>query len=60
MNLDATTIARWLNGQPVARKPTVIARYTGIPIDRVRGALTLLEAVDKAEKDAQTGCWRSK
>jgi DNA-binding IclR family transcriptional regulator len=57
MNLDAAKVLRWLENQPVPRKPTTIAKYTGLPQQRVDSAIKLLGAVDKIVQDPATGCW---
>lgn len=58
MNVDAALVARVLDEEyPVARQARTIAKLAGLPLDRTRGALTLLKAVDKAETTSD-GLWK--
>lgn len=57
MNSEAVLVLRWLHTQPVARKPTTIAKYTGLSQQVVDSAIKILGAGGKIVQDPATGCW---
>lgn len=52
MNVDAARILEWLRQEHVGRYPATIARRSGIPRERVDGALTLLIAVGMVRRES--------
>lgn len=50
MNLDAATVMQELNRYTTPLSTTTLQALTGISGQRIYGALTLLEAVDKAKQ----------